>query len=59
MPHNAQEVVAMQLTGATGIEFTKEDVWALGERLNNLTRMFNIREGFTRKDDTLPEPIME
>ncbi|MBW8382912.1 MAG: aldehyde ferredoxin oxidoreductase C-terminal domain-containing protein [Youngiibacter sp.] len=59
MPHNAQEVVAMQLTGATGIEFTKEDVWALGERLNNLTRMFNVREGFSRKDDTLPERFMK
>ena len=59
MPHNAQEVVAMQLTGATGVEFTKEDVWTLGERLNNLTRMFNVREGFSRKDDTLPERFLQ
>ena len=59
MPHNAQEVVAVQLTGATGIEFTKDDVWLLGERLNNLTRMFNVREGFSRKDDTLPRRFLE
>jgi aldehyde:ferredoxin oxidoreductase len=27
----------------------------LGERAVNLTRIFNIREGFTAKDDTLPD----
>jgi len=27
----------------------------LGERSINMARIFNIREGFTSKDDTLPE----
>jgi aldehyde:ferredoxin oxidoreductase len=27
----------------------------IGERIYTLERMFNLREGFTRKDDTLPE----
>jgi len=29
-----------------------------GERINNLGRLFNIREGFTRKDDHLPAKVM-
>ncbi len=28
-----------------------------GERVWNLVRLFNVREGFTRADDTLPAPI--
>jgi aldehyde:ferredoxin oxidoreductase len=31
----------------------------IGERANNLTRVFNAREGFTRKDDTLPERLFQ
>jgi len=36
----------------------------IGERVYNLTRLFNVREGLTRKDDTLPsrflnEPMSE
>ena len=30
----------------------------MGERINNLARAFNVREGFTREDDTLPERLM-
>lgn len=40
------------------------DLMKIGERVYNLTRLFNIREGFGRKDDTLPhrslyEPLPE
>ena len=31
----------------------------IGERANNLARVFNAREGFTRKDDTLPERLFQ
>ncbi|NOZ57602.1 MAG: hypothetical protein GXO73_12535 [Calditrichaeota bacterium] len=31
----------------------------VGERIFNLERMFNIREGFSRKDDTLPKRLLE
>jgi hypothetical protein len=30
---------------------------SIAERAWNLTRLFNVREGFTRKDNTLPERI--
>ncbi|MCS7131503.1 MAG: aldehyde ferredoxin oxidoreductase family protein [Hadesarchaea archaeon] len=47
------------LTAATGIEFTDEDLMIVGERIWNLERMFNLREGFSAKDDTLPKRLIE
>lgn len=38
----------------TGFNYTSDEFKQLGERINNLTHSFNAREGFTRKDDTLP-----
>jgi aldehyde:ferredoxin oxidoreductase len=35
-----------------------EELRTAGERINNLGRLFNIREGFTRKDDTVPAKVM-
>jgi aldehyde:ferredoxin oxidoreductase len=29
----------------------------IGERATNMARIFNLREGFSRKDDTLPERL--
>ena len=44
---------------ATGIEMTPEELIKAGERINNLARVINIREGKgTRADDTLPWKIM-
>lgn len=42
----------------TGLVYSSEEIWKVGERVNNLARAFNIREGFGRKDDTLPERLM-
>jgi aldehyde:ferredoxin oxidoreductase len=42
----------------TGIPMTAGDMEKAGERMSNLARLFNIREGLTRKDDSLPERIM-
>jgi len=52
------------LQAATGWTLTGEDVRRIGERIVNLERMFNAREGIGRKDDTLParfvtEPLPE
>ncbi len=46
------------LKAVTGIEFTNSDLITIGERIYNLARAFNVREGFTRKDDTLPYRVM-
>jgi aldehyde:ferredoxin oxidoreductase len=42
----------------TGIEISEQDIWTVGERIFNLERIFNQREGFARKDDTLPERFL-
>jgi len=46
------------VNAAAGTDFTPEDIEKIGERLNNLARLFNIGEGFTRKDDTFPKRLM-
>ena len=38
----------------TGESLSKEDFITIAGRVETLIRMFNLREGFTRKDDTLP-----
>ena len=54
------------LYAASGLEVfsSSEEVMKAGERVNNLVRLFNIREGLTREMDTLPnrffnEPLKE
>jgi len=42
-----------------GHEFTYEDYMKLGERVWNIERVFNVREGITRADDTLPARLLE
>jgi len=39
---------------ATGLEYDVTQLMLVGERTNNLTRVFNIREGLSRRDDYLP-----
>ncbi|MBS3765995.1 aldehyde ferredoxin oxidoreductase, partial [Candidatus Bipolaricaulota bacterium] len=40
---------------AFGFDYSEEELKKTGERIWNLTRLFNVREGFTREDDKLPE----
>ena len=42
----------------TGFEVTADDLKKAGERIQNAARLFNIREGLGRKDDTLPYKVM-
>lgn len=43
----------------TGWEFGVEEFRKTGERIYNLERAFNMREGQTRADDTLPRRLLE
>jgi aldehyde:ferredoxin oxidoreductase len=45
------------IRAATGWEVSLEDVLRVGERATNLARVVNVREGFSRQDDTLPERL--
>src|SRR3990170_1621837 len=43
------------ITAATGFDYpTAADLELLGERVSTLARLFNVREGFSRPQDTLP-----
>ncbi len=53
----AQNTAAL-MEAVTGLTYTPEEIVRVGERINNLARAFNVREGFTRDDDTLPERLM-
>jgi len=48
------EEVANLLNLITGWKLTSDDYLETGERIHSLTRAFNVREGFSRKDDELP-----
>jgi len=54
----ATQNTASLMEAVTGLEYTPQEIQKAGERINNLARVFNVREGFTREDDTLPERIM-
>ncbi|MDD5748140.1 MAG: aldehyde ferredoxin oxidoreductase family protein [Actinomycetota bacterium] len=48
----------------TGVRYRRKTLLRIGERIFNLERLFNLREGFTSKDDSLPlrfigEPLKE
>jgi aldehyde:ferredoxin oxidoreductase len=43
----------------TGAGYSLEDLRKVGERVYTLERLFNVREGLTRKDDRLPERFLE
>jgi aldehyde:ferredoxin oxidoreductase len=49
--------VVNALRAATGWDVTMEEILRLGERVTNMARAFNIREGFTREEDVLPERL--
>ncbi len=47
------------VSAITGWSFSAEELRTITERVWNLTRLFNVREGFTRKDDTLPKRLFD
>ena len=42
----------------TGMSMTAGELKLAGERINNLKKLFNIREGWSREDDTLPQRVL-
>jgi aldehyde:ferredoxin oxidoreductase len=55
----AEEYFARALTALTGINFPTGELIQAGERIWNMERLYNLREGFTRADDTLPPRLLE
>lgn len=55
----SDEHLARMLSAVTGISFEAQSLHTTGERIWNLERLYNLREGFTCKDDTLPRRLLE
>ncbi len=51
--------LAGALSAMTGHEYEAQDILDVGERAQQLCRLFNNREGFTEKDDRLPKRVMQ
>jgi len=61
-PHNDgmdKEDIAGLVSCVFGKTLTAEELMEAGDRIWNLERLFNIREGFTREDDTLPPRLLK
>lgn len=54
----AEEYFARTLSAITGMPFTADDLMRVGERVWNMERLYNLREGFSQADDTLPERLL-
>lgn len=51
------DLMAELMTIVTGRQWTEEEMLEVGERVLNVARAFNQREGFNRKDDTMPKRL--
>jgi len=47
------------LRAVTGFSYSDDELMKAGERIWNLERLFNLKAGFTKEDDTLPKRILE
>jgi aldehyde:ferredoxin oxidoreductase len=56
--YNELDDMAKLYNLVTGIDMSAEELKRSGERINTIGRLINIREGFSRKDDTLPWKVM-
>jgi aldehyde:ferredoxin oxidoreductase len=52
---NSPRFLANMYNAVTGLNISPSEVLTIGERVVNLERGFNIRNGLTRKDDYLPD----
>jgi len=50
--------MAKLYTYVTGYDMAPEELSLAGQRINTLARLINVREGLSRKDDTLPWKVM-
>ena len=53
------EYFARALSAVTGLDVSTGELIEAGERIWTLERLYNLREGFTAADDTLPPRMLE
>lgn len=49
----------MMVAAVTGLNYTAGEFLLVGERVYNIEKMFNLREGFSRADDKLPARLVD
>ena len=54
-PFSIPGMLARFYNATTGLDLSEEEVLRTGERIVNVERAYNVREGLTRKDERLPE----
>lgn len=52
------EIAAMYRT-ATGDNLTDEELLSIGDRIWNLEKLYNLKNGFSKDDDTLPDRLLK
>jgi aldehyde:ferredoxin oxidoreductase len=52
------EALGEMLSALTGVTYTLADFMQAGERIWNNERLWNVRNGYTAADDTLPERLL-
>ena len=62
-PMGAPDYAAL-ITAVTGMQTSEKDLMRIGERIWNVQKLFNMKEGYSMADDTLPlrlltEPLKE
>ena len=57
--HIQIDEMLLSINAATGWNLSVEDALLIGERATNMARIFNTREGFSRKDDVLPGRLFQ
>lgn len=51
--------ISSMLRAAVGWDYTDEEILKIGERIWNLEKLFNLKAGFTKDDDTLPDRLLK
>ena len=54
-----EEEYANIVSAVTGVAYTSEDLMLAGERIWNVERLYNVRAGFSKADDRLPDRFYE
>ena len=53
------EICAIYHNAVTGTDLRPQDVLHIGERIVNFEKAYNIREGWVREDDSLPDRFLK
>jgi len=58
-PNFLYEEIQSLMNASSGANYSVEELVRIGDRISNLERMFNLKAGLTKADDTLPKRLLE